>query len=197
MSSFSERLSAAKAAPRPTRDVKVMLDREVAAELELLNEKLLKARRSTDKRLGQKSPEAQVEQEIEAAFAKAEDAVEVLRFTQLPGSVWTQITDRCPPRLDVPIDKHYGYNMQAAIKLAAPLSGGRVEVDDEGNETVVELVVIDGNKNTEPVNEWDELFDVISGYEMNLLSSAIYELNEFDPSQRLETVEKRLATRPA
>lgn len=185
MTSFSERLEAAKSAARPTRDVTVTLDSDLSARREVLAAALDAATLAdaNDKRLTGENPAiAEARDALAALEVGAADALLTLRFTRLSGDKWAEITARCPLRLDAPIDRQYGYNMHAVCKLAAPLSGVRVD----GAET-------------EPLEtaEWVDLFDITSGHEFGLIVDAIYELNEYEPAQRVAALKKELATRPA
>jgi hypothetical protein len=185
MTSFSERLAAAKAAARPTRDVQVLLDADLSEKREELRAELerVKATAANDPRLSAVDPEeTDLQEKLDAVLEESADALVTLRFTRLPGNEWSDLTSRCPVRLDAPIDRQYGYNMQAVSTLAAPISGVRVEDDAE--------VSLEDS-------EWVDLFETISGHEFILVMDAIYELNEYEPAQRVSSLKKALATRPA
>ena len=89
-----------------------------------------------------------------------------LRFYRIDGERWAEITALCPARLSSAIDRRYGYNFQAAARLAAPLSGRVLEGDEE--------ISYDDDK-------WDELFKKLAGHNIKLIHSAIWQLNEYDP----------------
>lgn len=195
MTSFSERLQAAKAAPRPTLDVQVLLDADLSARREELQAALDRARVSAenDQRLASDPNDdpavVKVQKKLDALITESAGALVTLRFTSLPGSQWADITARCPVRLDAPIDRQYGYNMQAASTFAAPLCGVRVE---DGVE--VPLLVTPAASGVPAVDEWADLFTTITGHEFIRIMDAIYELNEYAPAQRIAQAKKRSAS---
>lgn len=195
MSGFSERLAAAKAAPRPTKDVQVLLDDDLAAKREALQNEIdaVRAESENDPRLTGVNPtEGKLQKKLDALLKASDEALVTLRFTRLPGDKWADITARCPVRVDAPIDRQYGYNMQAASMIAAPLCGVRVEGDVE-----VPLTVTKATEETPAVNEWADLFTTITGHEFIRIMDAIYEMNEYAPAERINSLKKALATRPA
>lgn len=192
MSSFSERLSSAKEAPKPTRDVTVSLDADVSERRAGLIEALAKARANPDARLSAKSEPELIQEQLDELLELTADSLVTLRFTRMSGVAWAEVTARCPVRLDAAIDRQYGYNMHAVCALAAPLSGVRVDGD-----ALVPLVVSKASEGVLAVNEWADLFATISGHEFGLIVDAIYELNEYEPASRVASLVKALATRPA
>lgn len=189
MTSFSAHLEAAKAAPRPTRDVQILLDAGLSDQRESLREELENARAiaSMDQRLTSVDTAVEaVQEKLDAILESSADSLVTLRFTRMPGDQWAEVTARCPVRLGAEIDLKYGYNMHGVCKLAAPLSGVRVDGDD-----LVPLVV------TPESNEWADLFATVGGHEFGLIASAIYELNEWEPAARMAQLKKELATRTA
>ena len=186
MTTFSQRLAAAKAAPRPYRDVRVLLDTGLAERRDELLEQLDAAeeRDASDQRLAAPSDEhsAPIRAELDEIAQAAASAVETIRITRIPGDDWAEIVSRNPSRLDVPIDTHYGYNYDAVCNAAAVFRGAdgaafahRVEGD--------ELVPI------EPA-EWFDLISVVSGSEATELRDAVWSLNEYEPAQRLDLLVK-------
>lgn len=190
--SFSEKLAAAKAAPKEFRDVEVCLDSDVSAERAELLEALEAARANPDARLASKSAPELVQEKLDALLELAAESLITLRFYRLSGPLWAEVTHRSPVRLDVQLDLHFGYNMQRASMLAAPLCGSRVDGDVE-----IPLLVSDASPGVPAVDEWSDLFEVISGTELRLIESAIFELNVLDPSNHIDQLKKELATRPA
>jgi len=93
----------------------------------------------------------------------------------MSGRAWAELTSKHPVRVDVPIDRRYGYNYDAACEAAAVVTGVRVDGDT-----------------LEPLSEeeWHDLFDVLSGNEVGLIRDAVWSLNEFDPQQRLDALVK-------
>lgn len=91
-----------------------------------------------------------------------------------PGD-WANITAKHPPRADVNIDLRYGYNYNAVVPDVAKLTGR----------------VVDGDEKLElSADEWDDLFSVITGSELNSVANAIWALNEWDPEQRIKRLKK-------
>lgn len=97
------------------------------------------------------------------------------RFYALDGEKWSEIVAFCPARLGSAIDRRYGYNFQAAARLAAPLCGRLI---DQG----AEIEVTD--------EQWTELFKKFKGHNVKLIHSAIWELNEYDPEVRVVNAKK-------
>lgn len=186
--SFSERLATAKAAPRPHRDITVSLDTDVAERRAALEEQIAKSAR--DQRLSATSPADALNAELEKLLDDAAGTLVTLRFRRLPGDEWNDITSRCPARLDAPVDVHYGYNMQRATIFAAPRSGVRVDGDTE-----VPLIVLDATPDSPAIDEWADLFSVISGIEFARIEDAIFGLNVFEPTQQLNELSKRSGAR--
>lgn len=173
MSTFAEQVAATRAA-RPSKEVQVILDGEFSLERERLLAEL-ESVDSSDVRLAAVSPAEEIQARLDALTESAKDSIVTLRFKRLSGRVWADLTSRNPVRLDVPIDKHYGYNYDAVCEAAAALNGVRIEGDDEVPLTT---------------EEWSELFDVLSGAEIGLIRDAVWELNEWEPSQRLNALVK-------
>ena len=195
MTTFSERLAAAKSASRPTRTVQVLLDADLSAKREELRAELERARTAaaSDQRLAAvNTAEQAVQTKLDELLNESAESLVTLRFSRLPGDKWAEITARCPVRLDAPIDRQYGYNMHAVCRLAAPVSGVRVEGDGE-----VPLTVTKATEETPAVDEWADLFGTISGHEFGLIIDAIYDLNEYSPAAGITQLKKELATRTA
>lgn len=184
MSTYQERLAAAKA-NRPKKEVTVCLDGDVAEQREELLAKIeqAKAEAAQDARLSgpDNSVVTELTERLEALTMAAQDALVVLRFTRLPGAQWAALTSHHPVRADVPIDRHYGYDYDAVCTAAAVASGARI---DDGQP--VEMAKA----------EWVELFDVLSGNEVGLIRDAVWELNEFDPAQRIAALVKSSGVTP-
>lgn len=180
MSNFSDLLAAAKDAAKPVREVVVSLDAGLSAQREVLQEKIVRAEAEKDDRLGLKSVVDELKEQLETLNGEATDSLVTLRFERVSGADWAELTARCPVRIDAAIDRQYGYNMHAACKLAAPISG----------------VIVDGDQTqTLTVEEWSDLFNTISGFEFSRIVDAIYELNEYEPAKRVNELKKELSTR--
>ena len=100
-----------------------------------------------------------------------------IRLYAIDGERWAEITAMSPARLGSAIDRRYGYNFQAASRIAAPLSGRILEGDDERE--------YDDAK-------WGELFKALPGHAIKLIHSAIWQLNEYDPEVRVVNAKKGL-----
>jgi len=98
-----------------------------------------------------------------------------LRFEQLGGVQWAEITAKSPARAESPIDRRYGYNFQAAALKAAPLCGAVIE---------------DGVPVKYEGKKWAALFAKLPGSDISAVCSAIWALNQWEPEQRLEALKK-------
>lgn len=182
MTSFNERLAAAKARPRPHRDVKVYLDADLGRQQYELNRQLEAAKKAdeADQRLG--SPNVRTD-EVLARIADiadaARDAIVMLRFRRMDGHAWADLTSKHPARTDVPIDMRYGYNYDAVSGAAAVTSGRLIELEN-GEEIEVEL---------EPT-AWLDLFTELAGADVERIRDAIWTLNEYEPAQHLDALVK-------
>jgi len=178
LTSFAERLAAAKAAPKPTRDVDVILDAGLGQRIDELAAELIETRseEAADGRLAMTFERtAAVQEKLDAARAEAHDSIVTLRFTRMPAAEWAEVIARCPVRLDSDIDREYGFDADKAGVLASPLCGVRLEGDDEVPLTE---------------DEWRDLFATITGYEAALISDAIFALNFWGPAQRVADLKK-------
>lgn len=181
----SDRLAAAKGAMRPIKDVQILLDTDLAAQRESLRDEVarVKAEGELDPRLTSVNENEQaVQDKLDAILEESASALVTIRFKRLPGDVWADIADRCPARPDAPVDRHFGYDTLAAAKMAAPLSGSWLVGDEE--------VPLEDS-------EWADLFATIAGTEATAISSAIFELNVYDPQMDIAALVKELASRPA
>jgi hypothetical protein len=197
MTSFSEKLAAAKTTARPTADVAVVLNNTLSERRAALDDELADALEiPADVRLASKSPQQieieRIEQEIAAVDAEAAEALVTLRFTRMNPWAWAEVTAHCTMRPDVALDRKYGYNYQEVCRLVAPLSGARVE-----GEITVPLIVQEATDTTPAIDEWADLWDSISGHEVIRIVDTIFFLNEFEAENRIEQLKKALATRPA
>jgi len=124
-----------------------------------------------------------LDEDIAAPYEKPSVDVEVeirgklreFRFTEMEGPDWAELTARHPVRLESPVDRQYGYNFAGVCKDAAKFSGRLHEGD--------EWVKVDPKT-------WDKLWPALSGHDVNVLYNAIWSLNEWEPSQRVERLKK-------
>jgi hypothetical protein len=176
--SFAEKLAAAKAA-RPFKDQPVVLDGVVAAERERLESELESV--DDDPRMGVKSKADEIRETLDDLAG--DDSTETIRIFRMPGRDWANLTSKCPVRADVPIDRHYGYNYDAACEAALryrdPKTGATYAFRLE-DDTPVEITDA----------EWADLLSVLSGNEYAKLRDRVWELNEYEPEQRLNALVK-------
>lgn len=184
MSSVSEKLAKAKDAPRPFLDVSVALTDTLSDGRAALLESVKAAKKSRAKDRDERV--AKVEAELDALLRAEVESLLTLRFYKLDGDRWADLTAQCPLRLNAPIDRQYGYNLHAVVKLAAPLSGVALEGDEEVPLTVLEA----SENNPEPVDEWADLFRILSGHEVSRIVDTVYRLNEYDPAERVSRLKK-------
>lgn len=102
-----------------------------------------------------------------------------LRFRKVPSKAWVEAVDRSPARGEgFPYDMLYGYNLRSVTRLVAPACGVLLV---DGEEVPLRVAESDPNDATvQPVNEWDELFEAISGRAEAKIGDAVYSLNEHE-----------------
>lgn len=176
MSSISEKLAKARANV-PTRDVTVVLDGDTE-ERDRLEKELETA--DDEARLGARTPADEIREQLDALEAPA--SAETLRFTRLPGKDWAILTSLHPVRVNVAIDRHYGYNFDAVCEAAARYR------DKSGRNYGAMLE--DGIATELTDDEWTELFEVLSGNDIGKVRDAIWALNEYEPEQRRQALVK-------
>lgn len=186
---FDAVLDEAEKVPDETLSVKVCVNRAIARKrAELLTEleearKAEAERAAADARLGGAIGDVDTSASDAAlkAFKKHEPQVQKalveLKFTRMDADKWTHLTRVYPIRVDVALDRHYGYNFDAVSKHAARLSGVRV---DGGTETPL----------TE--EQWDRLLSkkILSGPDLARIVDAIWTLNEYNPNKDIEALVK-------
>lgn len=170
----------------------IILDQDVASEREQLIEALGNAETldKGDTRLGAANDThaAPIRQALEALTATLRDALVKVRFVRLPGEKWADLTTQFIARPDFEMDRYYGYNIDAVVRAAAAFQhpdtqeqfSFRVEQDAGGAEVL------------EPISDaqWNVLFDVLTGAEVSDIRDAVWGLNEFEPSSRIEALVK-------
>lgn len=100
-----------------------------------------------------------------------------LQFTEMDGLAWADLTDRCPPRVDAPFDKAYGFNIRLIVAHAAPLTGHI----KSGDEWV---------KLTEA--QWTKLLRGQKGAQIRTIGDALFQLNQWGPDQAVAAARKAL-----
>ena len=191
MVTFQERLAARKNA-RPFKDVQVLLDDHLQGERERLEAELAKLGNVSDKRLASKSPADEIQEQIDALY-KDDNGLVTLRFRRIPGNVWARLTSQHPARLESPVDRRYGYNFDAVCEAAAryvDADGAVYGVVLEGDEEIALKVEKKLPGASESVDEWADLFRVLSGHEVQSINDAIFELNEYQAQVRIAELVK-------
>jgi len=98
------------------------------------------------------------------------------RFKEMEGPDWAELTARHPVRLESIVDRQYGYNFHAVCKDAARYSGTVLE--DDGEYVKVKP------------DTWKKMWPQLTGHDFTKLCDAIWSLNEWEPSQRVERLLK-------
>ena len=112
-------------------------------------------------------------------------ALVTLKVRAVPTTTWTEITAQHPPRVGVPLDMNYGYNWHASSDEAALQSVVRVE---DGKDVPFERT--EATDDTEAVDEWAELLEVISAPDLTAIRNVVWELNEYAPGLRTQALKK-------
>ncbi len=186
---FDELLSAAESAPVPSRTVRVCVNPSVAVKRAQLLKALDAARAAdeqataNDQRLGaapvvETARTDKASADLEAFDDEVQKSLVTLKFTRLDGQKWALLTSANPMRVDVALDRHYGYNYDTVTGLAARESG--VRLDDDGEHPLTP-------------EQWDRLLRVLSGHDVQVIRDAVWTLNEYEPSQHIEALVKGFA----
>lgn len=215
----------AKQTRRPHRDVNVTLDQAVAEQIEALDLRIVKLEQqqidvatAADDNLADAARDArmaspakgEIEQARDEELQRISDALDAaveerealtagtvvtLRFTQIPGQAWAEIAARHPARVDVTLDRVYGYNYHEVAKEAAiyrdpgatPGTFGRgyadrvIEPEDDTSEPTIEPVTPE---------QIVAIFEIITGHEFERIASGIWDLNDYGPQQRIANAGK-------
>lgn len=181
MSSFAEKLAAAKAAPRPTADVRVLLASDLVAERDRLQAVIDSP--VVDERFGAATPQDEAAAALEKLIETAGEAVVTLRFTQLRGTDWAELTSKCPPRPGVPVDERYAYNFDMVTLAAARF------VDKDGRHYGHR--VEDGELVELAPEDWADLIDdALNPHDLRNVRNTVWGLNEYLPQMQLEAMGK-------
>ncbi|MFJ3381912.1 hypothetical protein ACIPJ2_16055 [Curtobacterium sp. NPDC090217] len=114
-----------------------------------------------------------------------------LRFRPAGGMEWAEAVDRSPLRMDVALDRVYGYNLRSAVRHVAPQTG-RLLVDGEEVPLRVDPFTedMDDEAIAARVDEWEDVFAQISGHDAQRITDAVWGLNERRPQLALEAAKK-------
>lgn len=100
-----------------------------------------------------------------------------LNVRPLEPTVWADIKSRHLPREGSPIDRRYGYNLDASAIEAMPVCA--VQVDD-GKETKWSK------------DDWAFFFENLSSPDLSIISSVVWALNQYNPDQLREQLKDAL-----
>ncbi|WP_336698180.1 hypothetical protein [Curtobacterium sp. USHLN213] len=184
MGTFNEKLAAAKEKGRPSKTVTVSLDAEVSGRLAELEAQVeVEKRKPDDGRLAKSSPLAKLLKQVDDVKAEFAETLVDLKFTRMLGSAWLDLTTTNPPRPDSISDRMvFGYDFHAVTRAAALQSGVLVEGGEE-RELAAE--------------EWDDLFNLLSGGDHEQIANAVYALNEGESNRAVELGKALRAVTPA
>lgn len=184
MPSIDELLAARAAAKPKPIEVTVLLDADTSKQIEELTAQLEAIESDTDKRLGVDDGADDVRAEIAAVKASAAEALVTFAFEKLPGDMWIDITSRNPMRPGALVDMNYGYNVDAVAQAA-------VKAERGGHHFAWQ---VDGDQNVVLTDEqWDRVFAEMYGHDAQAVRDAVWELNEWAPSQKLAEAKKARA----
>lgn len=180
---FEDQLARAKAAPRETKTVTVCIDQSVARRRDELEAKIAAAEKGVTGRLSLPSGVEGLTAELAELEASAVESLVDLRFKQMDGLDWTDLTMRHPGREGVIADAMVGgYNIIEATREAVVRSGVRLEGDAE---------------HAMSLSQWLDLFSVLSGYDISRITDAVYFLNDYTPGLAVEAAKKARASTSA
>lgn len=118
---------------------------------------------------------ATVERDSKDADVIVAGKLRTFRFTQLTGQEWGWLVAINPVRLEVPLDRQYGYNFHGVCQGAAKLNG----------------VLVNGEETEEVAAEtWDKIWPQLTGHDYQVLSDTIWELNEWAPGVAVDKAKK-------
>lgn len=105
-----------------------------------------------------------------------------LRFTQMDGMEWADLTDRHPARPDVLLDSlRNGYNLRSLAREAAPLCGK----------------ILDGDEQVALTEEqWEKLFRALPGASVMRIGDLIWNLNDYLPAAAVDALKKDSTPEP-
>jgi hypothetical protein len=178
---------------KQTATVLVLTNSGFSDERAELTTKLEAARNAPkDDRLGQKS----VVEKLSAELAKLNDEesgeLRKLEFTRVPSHVWNDVTSAHPSRTIkdeegvvigvLETDSTFGFNFNAACREVAMHYSQACEVAEDGTK--------------EPLDDedWEAIWDDISGIEEQNIVNAILQLNLFGPTMERSRLKKASAT---
>lgn len=179
--SFQDRLAAAKAAPKASMVVEVVMNSAVDTRLAELEEQLKQAEIdfSMDQRYSAVNPAVAIQEQIDALADGA--PLERIRVYQMDSDAWGELVSLHPPRSSVAADVRFGYNTYEIAKPAAKQCAVVIDEDDEITLTS---------------DEWDDLFKVTPRLPSQI-ANALFSLNVWEPAEAVERAKKAFARRAA
>ncbi|ONI65626.1 hypothetical protein CSIV_04930 [Microbacterium sp. CSI-V] len=184
---FDELLTRSEQRPRAFKDVHVCLDGDIAERISSLRAQItdFAAEAATDQRLasGENPKVTELKTQIEDLRERAMESLVTLRFYRIPGHAWSELSLHHPVRADVPVDRHYGYNI-STLSLAA------AAYVDQDTDTAYGFRIEDDEEHRLTLEQWARLFAVLSGSEVTDVQNAVWSLNEAEPASRLDALVK-------
>lgn len=184
---FDELLTRSEQRPRAFKDVHVCLDGDIAERISTLRAQItdFAAEAATDQRLasGENPKVTELKMQIDDLRERAMESLVTLRFYRIPGHAWSELSLHHPVRADVPVDRHYGYNI-STLSLAA------AAYVDQDTDTAYGFRVEDDEEHRLTLEQWARLFAVLSGSEVTDVQNAVWSLNEAEPASRLDALVK-------
>ena len=99
------------------------------------------------------------------------------KFTQMDGTEYAAETLRHPPRLEIGLDREFGYNLNSLSQAVAPKCGVRLDGAEE-----IEM----------SAEEWADLFAAADGGAVQEIANTIFTLNQFASAKAVQAVKKVL-----
>jgi hypothetical protein len=193
MSSFEEKLAAAKKAEPRSEIVTVSLDPDLAEQRAELQEQIDAAKKAPkDDRLGLKSRIDALKEQLTELQAQELEYLVDLKVTRAPGHEWAAVSAAYPPRADVRVDMHYGFNLHDLTVQ----EGYRWVTRREGDDWVP-FKYAPAGPGKKGSNEFADLCRVLAGGDLSGVVDAMFLLNLWEPQQRRERLGKLRADRQA
>jgi hypothetical protein len=99
-----------------------------------------------------------------------------LRFTRMNPVEYTEETLRHPPRLEIGVDREFGYNLTSLSLAIAPRCAVRIESGD------VETPLSE--------SEWGDLFAAADAGAIQAIQNTVFQLNEFASARAADAARK-------
>lgn len=198
MSKLGDRLNKAKSAPRPQKVLTVLIDQDLIERRDALIARLQAVPKveESDERLAEADPHQFERDAIIAEMAEldeeSEDALLELRVTKAIGSDWSSTAAKYPPRDKVILDNNWGVDLHALVQ-----NDGSRWIEYRDGDTWKHFEYSKGEGDYDPVDEWRDLCEVISGFDSTRIANVVFDLNVWGPQQRRDSLGKVLASKRA